>query len=117
MQASSSSSRVTDFDAGLSDLHAAAWKVPAGNVAVSHQHDFVVGADNNSANAKRHRPRDEEAQVQDTEPQPFSDRRGHIADAPHPIQDCLSVQAILFPPGQWLEASSPWRIAKKGARG
>src|ERR1700733_13143881 len=105
------------LDAGLSDLHPAAWKMPAGNVAVPHQQDFVVGADHNPANAKRQWPRDEEAPVQHPEPQPFSNRRGHIADTPDPIQDCLSVQAILFPSGQWLEASSPWRIAKKGARG
>src|ERR1700760_4833328 len=39
-----------------------------------------------------------------------------FADTPESIQDCLSVQAILFPSGQWLEASSPWRFAEEGAR-
>jgi hypothetical protein len=55
--------------------------------------------------------------VQNAEPQSFADRRSHLADTPDPIHDPLYVEAILFPSGQWLGASSPWRFAEKVAPG
>ena len=69
---------------GFSDLDSATRKVPAGEIAVPHQQDFVGGAEHDSAHAERHRPCDEEAPMHQAQLQPFWKRRGHAADAPSP---------------------------------
>src|SRR6185437_4702382 len=93
--------------AGLADLDAAAGKMPARDIAVPHQEDTVVGVDHDRAHAERHRPGQEEAPVQQAQLQPFSNQLGPGRRTFR--QGCLSVQAILLPPGQWLYAA--WALS------
>ena len=79
--------------------------MPARDIAVAHQQDFVIRAEYDPAHAERHRPGEEDAQV--AQRAVFSRspiEAGMIRILRSRIRGCLSGQAILLPPGQWPRA-------------
>ena len=77
--------------------------MPARNIAVPHQQDPYRRRRPRRPHAERHRPRRRGSSSATGATSVFPNRLGHAADAPgaRPSRGCLSLQALLLPPGQW----------------